>query len=193
MNLTYTGSGSNSVWDALAELVSSISEEHAQYAVQPYYTIEIIPFLRSVSSGSFLRVIYPFVFVVPVNTPDRCLQILDPELCCSWSNWVNPLKQVSRNLPEFFAILRSLSQSSAITRQASTGITPWHRSQLGYNVAIWNHKFPSKLLFTHFMERSASVANIKCEEVAAYLPIYIAGYLGILSNSSEESSMEFPI
>jgi hypothetical protein len=33
------------------------------------------------------------------------------------------------------------------------------------------------------MERSASVANIKCEEVAAYLPIYIAGYLGIISDS----------
>jgi hypothetical protein len=29
------------------------------------------------------------------------------------------------------------------------------------------------------MERSASVANIKCEEVNAYLPIYIAGLLEI--------------
>jgi hypothetical protein len=29
------------------------------------------------------------------------------------------------------------------------------------------------------MERSASVANIKCEEVAAYLPIYRADYLVI--------------
>jgi hypothetical protein len=38
---------------------------------------------------------------------------------------LNPLKQVSRDL-----------------------------SQLGHNVAISNHKFPSKLLFTHFMERS---------------------------------------
>jgi hypothetical protein len=29
------------------------------------------------------------------------------------------------------------------------------------------------------MERSASVANIKCEEVTTYLPIYIANYLTI--------------
>jgi hypothetical protein len=38
-------------------------------------------------------------------------------------------------------------------------------------------QIPSKLLFTHFMERSASVANIKCGEVATYLPIYTADYL----------------
>jgi hypothetical protein len=37
-----------------------------QYAVQPYYNIEIIPFLRSVPSDAFLRVNYPLIFVVPV-------------------------------------------------------------------------------------------------------------------------------
>jgi hypothetical protein len=42
-------------------------------------------------------------------------------------------------------------------------------------------QIPYKLLFTHFMERSASVANIKCGEVAAYLPIYKANDLEILS------------
>jgi hypothetical protein len=42
-----------------------------QYAVQPYYNIGILPFLGFVSSGSFLRVIFAFIFVVPVNTPDR--------------------------------------------------------------------------------------------------------------------------
>jgi hypothetical protein len=40
-------------------------------------------------------------------------------------------------------------------------------------------QIPYKLLFTHFMERSASVANIKCGEVATYLPIYEAHLLVI--------------
>jgi hypothetical protein len=40
----------------------------AQYAVQPYYNIEIIPFMRLIPTDAFLRVNYPFIFVVPVNT-----------------------------------------------------------------------------------------------------------------------------
>jgi hypothetical protein len=57
-------------------------------------------------------------------------------------------------------------------------------------------QIPYKLLFTHFMERSASVANIKCEEVNAYLPIYTANYLGILSDSLQiprKDYLEIPI
>jgi hypothetical protein len=86
-----------------------------------------------------LRVNYPFIFVVPVNTGPVSS---DSWFRCSWSNWLNPLKQVAQSL----AIVRS-------------------RSQLCCNVATWNYKFPSKLLFTHFMERSASVANIKCGQL----------------------------
>jgi hypothetical protein len=74
---------------------------------------------------------------------------------------------VLRNLPRYYAIVRSLSQSLAIRPK-------WY---------VLKFQIPYKLLFTHFMERSASVANIKCEEVTTYLPIYAAGYLGILSDS----------
>jgi hypothetical protein len=49
---------------------------------------------------------------------------------------------VEHDLPQSFAILRDLSRSPAI---AANGF-----------------QIPYKLLFTHFMERSASVANIKC-------------------------------
>jgi ABC-type sugar transport system permease subunit len=69
---------------------------------------------------------------------------------------------VEHDLPEF--ITTSLhghrSQSFAIFRN--------------YAAICSNMKFqiPYKLLFTHFMERSASVANIKCEEVKTYLPFF---------------------
>jgi hypothetical protein len=49
-----------------------------------------------------------------------------------------------------------LTRSRAILRSLGRSAT------LVHTMAISNHKFPSKLLFTHFMERSASVANIKC-------------------------------
>jgi hypothetical protein len=52
-------------------------------------------------------------------------------------------------------------------------------------MCVMEFQIPSKFLFTHFMERSASVANIKCGEVKTYLPIYTANYLGILSKSSK--------
>jgi hypothetical protein len=50
------------------DLTSSISVGGVQYAIQPYYNIEIIPFMRSVPSDAFLKVIYPFIFLVPVST-----------------------------------------------------------------------------------------------------------------------------
>jgi hypothetical protein len=46
MNLIHTGSGSNAFLDALTKLTSSISVEGVQYAVQPYYSIRILPFRR---------------------------------------------------------------------------------------------------------------------------------------------------
>jgi hypothetical protein len=42
-----------------------------QYAVQPYYSIAILRFKLLILSESFLRVIYPSIFVVPVNTVKR--------------------------------------------------------------------------------------------------------------------------
>jgi hypothetical protein len=53
------------------DLTSSISEEHAQYAIQPYYNIGIIPFLRSDSDRCIFEAIYSLKFVVPVNTVKR--------------------------------------------------------------------------------------------------------------------------
>jgi hypothetical protein len=50
--------GSSAGWDALTELTVYFSAGSVQYAVQPYYSIEILPFRGFVSSSSFLRVIY---------------------------------------------------------------------------------------------------------------------------------------
>jgi hypothetical protein len=36
------------------------------------------------------------------------------------------------------------------------------------------------------MFATLALRSIKCGEVATYLPIYAAGYVGILSNSSED-------
>jgi hypothetical protein len=56
---------------------------------------------------------------------------------------LNPLKQVARHRPRSFAIARD-------------------RPQLCSAVAISNHKFPSKLLFTHFMFATLALRSIKC-------------------------------
>jgi hypothetical protein len=79
MNLIHTGSGSNAFWDALTKLTSSISVEGVQYAVQPYYSIRILPFRRFISSDAFLKVIYPFIFVVPV-IPSPAISVSCPVL-----------------------------------------------------------------------------------------------------------------
>jgi hypothetical protein len=57
-------------------------------------------------------------------------------------------------------------------------------------------QIPYKLLFTHFMFATLALRSIKCEEVNAYLPIYTANYLGILSDSLQiprKDYLEIPI
>jgi hypothetical protein len=51
--------------------VSYTSEEDVRYAVQPHDSIDIIPFLGFFPSEAFLKVIYPSIFVVPVDTAKR--------------------------------------------------------------------------------------------------------------------------
>jgi hypothetical protein len=64
MNLIHTGSGSNKLRDLVMELTVYFSAEDAQYAIQPYDNIGILPFRRFISSEAFLRVIYPSESVV---------------------------------------------------------------------------------------------------------------------------------